>query len=198
MKLPGYAQLPTGFGAAIVALTLACAPCVATAQDDSEGVADTSASGTAQVAPADSIGGVRPVAAATTGIEARRDWSPTRAFLLGVVVPGGGQFYLRDWSGGVQAIVTDVVLFEALRRSGSTWGSIGFFIGAVHVVEGLFAAQECRVKNSGGRRNPRRETPRSPANEAFQMLERDVVRLAAHRTIGERPVTITAQFALNF
>jgi len=198
MKLPGLAQWPVGFGAAIAVLALVCAPCVATAQVDSENVADTSASGTARVAPADSVGGVRPVAAATAGVEARRDWSPTRAFLLGVVVTGGGQFYLRDWSGGIQAIVTDVALFEALRRSGSTWGSIGFFIGAVHVVEGLFAAQECRIRNAGGRRSPRRETPRSPASEAFEMLERDIGRLAARRTVGERPVTITAQFALNF
>ncbi len=99
-----------------------------------------------------------------------RSCSPKTAFILGVIVPGGGQFYLRDWSGGIQAVVSDVVLVEAMRRSDATIGSMAFFIGAVHVVEGLYAAYECRTRgeanttrNSGiPRSNDLRLTPGFP------------------------------------
>jgi hypothetical protein len=75
-----------------------------------------------------------------------RSCSPRTAFMLGVLVPGGGQFYLHDWSGGIQAVVSDVIIVEAMRRSDATTGSIVFFISAVHVVEGLYAAYECRIR----------------------------------------------------
>lgn len=72
---------------------------------------------------------------------------------LGLVIPGGGQFYLRDWSGGIQAVATDVLLIEALRRSDATASGIVFFVGAVHLVEGLFAMQDChtRIRSSAAR-----------------------------------------------
>ena len=61
---------------------------------------------------------------------------------------GGGQFYLGDRAGGIQAVITDVILFEALRRNDATISGVVFFIGAVHVVEALFAARECRLRNA--------------------------------------------------
>ncbi len=70
------------------------------------------------------------------------------AFALGLAVPGGGQFYLGDRAEGIQAVVTDVILFEALRRNDATISGVVFFIGAVHVVEALFAARECRLRNA--------------------------------------------------
>jgi|GEM_PF-1154773 len=83
-----------------------------------------------------------------------RKCNPWVAFGLGVVIPGGGEFYLRNWSGGIQAVVTDLILFEALRRSESSARGVAFFLGSVHVVEGLFAAQRCRSKE--------REKPGAP------------------------------------
>jgi hypothetical protein len=77
-------------------------------------------------------------------------WVPTIGFLTSLGIPGGGQFYLGDLGDGLQAIATDAVLYEALRRSESTASGIFFFLAGVHVVEGLFAAQECRVRNDGG------------------------------------------------
>lgn len=70
------------------------------------------------------------------------------AFALGLVVPGGGQFYLGDRAGGIQAVITDVILFEALRRNDATISGVVFFIGAVHVVEALFATRECTLRNA--------------------------------------------------
>lgn len=70
------------------------------------------------------------------------------AFLLGLVVPGGGQFYVGDRAGGIQAVITDAILIEALRRNDATVSGMFFFVGAVHVVEALFAARECRVRVS--------------------------------------------------
>jgi len=97
--------------------------------------------------PADTVSVVDGSGVASGVHTARsRPCSPKTAFILGVIVPGGGQFYLRDWSGGIQAVVSDVVLVEAMRRSDATVGSMAFFIGAVHVVEGLYAAYECRTR----------------------------------------------------
>lgn len=76
-----------------------------------------------------------------------RYYSPRTAFTLSLVIPGGGEFYLGNWSRAAQAIATDVILFEALRRSDSTAGTIALFIGSVHVVQGLFAAYEARIRN---------------------------------------------------
>jgi len=73
------------------------------------------------------------------------------AFALGLVVPGGGQFYLGDRAGGIQAVITDVILFEALRRNDATISGVVFFIGAVHVVEALFATRECTLRNAAMR-----------------------------------------------
>ena len=77
-----------------------------------------------------------------------RPCSARTAFALGLVVPGGGQFYLGDRAEGIQAVITDVILFEALRRNDATISGVVFFIGAVHVVEALFAARECRLRNA--------------------------------------------------
>ncbi|HDS74120.1 MAG TPA: hypothetical protein ENN56_01135, partial [Firmicutes bacterium] len=99
--------------------------------------------------PVDSVSAVGQFdVASSTSATRSHTCSPRTAFALGVLVPGGGQFYLRDWSGGIQAVVTDAILIEAMRRSEATIGSMAFFIGAVHVVEGLFAAYECRTRTS--------------------------------------------------
>ena len=76
--------------------------------------------------------------------------SPTTAFILGALLPGGGQFYLGDIGGGVESIVTDVILAAALASGGTGVAGTIMFIETVHVIEGLFAAQSCRVRNSTG------------------------------------------------
>lgn len=75
--------------------------------------------------------------------------SPWKACAFGVVIPGGGQFYLGDVSGGIQAVATDLILFAALRRSGATGQGIAYFLVPVHIIEGLFAAQACRTMKAG-------------------------------------------------
>jgi hypothetical protein len=75
---------------------------------------------------------------------------PWTAFALGIVLPGGGQFYLGDWIGGIEAVASDIIIFEALRRSGATAGSLAFFIGAMHLVEAGFAVQECQTRRDDG------------------------------------------------
>jgi hypothetical protein len=102
-------------------------------------------------------------ASARTASRSCNQWA---ALALGLTLPGGGQFYVRDLSGGVQAVVTDAILFEALRRSGSNARGIAFFLGSVHLVEGLFAAQQCRAMKK------RRAPPAPPVPPSVETAHR--------------------------
>jgi hypothetical protein len=74
----------------------------------------------------------------------RKCCDPTKAFVLSLILPGGGDFYAGNRARGFEAIVTDVILVTALTTSGASPVGIAWFIVGVHVVEGLFARQSCR------------------------------------------------------
>ncbi len=74
--------------------------------------------------------------------------NPTAAFLFALPLPGGGQFYLGDVAGGVEAVATDLLLVGALISGGASLGGIVSFVATAHVIEGLFAAQECRRRTA--------------------------------------------------
>ncbi len=105
---------------------------------------------------ADAIDSVRTAVADTPTADSaslvdRTPVTPCRpwvAFGLGMAVPGGGQFYLGDWIGGIESVVADLLVFEALRRSGATGSSMALFIGSMHLVEAMFAVQDCRLANA--------------------------------------------------
>jgi len=103
----------------------------------------------------------------------QRNRNPWVALGLGIVIPGGGQFYLGDWSGGIQAVVTDLILFEALRRSETSARGMIFFLGSVHLVEGLFAAQACREERKGRSGIPPAAPPPQSVSFIFYSPHRD-------------------------
>jgi hypothetical protein len=121
-------------------------------------------------------------------------WVPTIGFLTSLGIPGGGQFYLGDWGDGLQAIATDAVLYEALRRSESTASGIFFFLAGVHVVEGLFAAQECRIRNDGG--GTRRY--RSPASTVMiDPIDRFGFTETSLQSASEQVVSLGVSFSIE-
>jgi len=104
-----------------------------------------------------------------------RKCNPWTALALGIVVPGGGQFYLHDWRGGVAAVVSDALIFGALARSEASGGEIVAFIGSMHVLGGLFAAQACRAQKPKRAAAESLDAPRPPAAMDAADLRADLI-----------------------
>jgi hypothetical protein len=81
--------------------------------------------------------------ASGTSVPIELSCSPTAALGLGLLLPGGGQFYAGQFLGGAQAVVSEGLLAWVLYRSGSSTGSLLSFIVTKRLIEGLFARRAC-------------------------------------------------------